>query len=122
MLPKQHRLPLRKELKRVQKSGKLFQGRLFTLLLAKGDDRKPARFGFIISSKIHKKAVRRNRVRRLLAESIKDLLPTIRDGFDGVFLVKKGIVGKELSEVKNEVRQVFFNAKLLDNNHALLET
>jgi len=113
MLPRKHRFPLRTELTRVQEEGELFQGRLFSLLVAKGEKAKPSRFAFIISTKIHKRAVRRNRARRLLIEAIRSLLPKINPGFDCVFLAKKAIVGKELPEIKKETERLFQKAGLI---------
>lgn len=110
MLPKQHRLPLRTELKRVQKEGKLIHGQLFSLLIAKQpaiNNQHSPRFGFIISSRVHKKAVKRNRAKRLLSEGIRSLLPRIKLGFDTVFLAKKGVIDKELIEIQAEIERIF---------------
>ena len=130
MLPKQHRLPLRTELKRIQKEGKLIQGELFSLLVSgrvhlgggakfdsrehlRGGARPPSRFGLIVSTKIHKKAVRRNRIRRLLVAAVGKMLPEIKPGFDGVFLVKKAILGKRLVVIEKEVRALFEKAGIV---------
>ena len=116
MLPRKHRLPLRTELTRVQEEGKLFQGRLFSLLVSGQepvDRSQPSRFAFIISTKIHKRAVKRNRVRRFLIEAIRSLLPKIKPGFDCVFLAKKAIVGKGLIEIKKETERLFKKTKLI---------
>jgi len=116
MLPRKHRLPLRTELTRVQEEGKLFQGRLFSLLVSRqelGTRSQPSRFGFIISTKIHKRAVKRNQARRFLIEAIRSLLSKINLGFDCVFLAKKTIVGKELSEIKKETERLFRKAGLI---------
>lgn len=112
MLPKKHRLPLRTDLVQVKEKGKLFQGELFSLLVAKKGDRDPSRFGFIISTKIHKRAVKRNRARRLLTEAIRALLLKVKPGFDVVFLAKKGIIGKELIEAEKHVEKLFKKANL----------
>jgi len=116
MLPRKHRLPLRTDLTRVQEEGKLFQGRLFSLLVSgkKSVGRsQSSRFAFIISTKIHKRAVKRNRIRRFLIEAIRSLLSKIKPGFDCVFLAKKAIVGKELSEIKKETEKLFKKAELI---------
>ena len=115
MLPKQHRLPLRTELKRVQKEGKLIHGQLFSLLVATqlSINDGLSRFGFIISSKVHKKAVKRNRAGRLLNEAIQSLLPALKPGFDGVFLARKTIVDKNLNEIKKEVERIFRKGGLI---------
>ena len=124
MLPKQYRLPLRTEFKRIKKEGKLFPGRFFSLLVShqpqaiprtepRGEaSYQPPRLAFIISKKIHKKAIKRNRVRRLLVEAVRGILPKIKPGFDFVFLVKKTILEKKLSEIKNEVEKFFDNEKI----------
>ena len=113
MLPKQHRLPLRTDLVRTQKEGKLYQGKLFSLLVASQPEKNPSRFGFIISSKVHKKAVKRNRARRLLIEAIRPFLSKVRPGFDAIFLAKKTIIGPELEEIKKETQKLFQAASLL---------
>lgn len=115
MLPKQYRLPLRTEFKRIKKEGKLFPGRFFSLLVSHqppATNYQPPRLAFIISKKIHKKAIKRNRVRRLLVEAVRGILPKIKPGFDFVFLVKKTILEKKLLEIKNEVEKFFGNEKI----------
>lgn len=107
MLPKENRLPLRREFLRVKERGRLIPGKFFSLIVASRKDSHPSRFAFIISKKIHKKATRRNRIRRLLVESIRSLLPKIKSGQDCVFLVKKSILDKELSVLKKEVEKFF---------------
>lgn len=114
MLPKQHRLPLRTELVRVQQQGQLFQGKLFSLLVASQlGTPSPSRFAFIISSKVHKRATKRNKARRLLIEAIRSFLPEIKLGFGVVFLAKKALINQEPSEVKKEVDRLFRQAGLI---------
>lgn len=105
MLPKENRLPLRREFLQVKKSGKLLSGKFFSLIVASRKDNHPSRFAFIISKKIHKRATKRNRIRRLLVESIRSLLPEIKSSQDCVFLVKKSILDKELSVIQKEVEK-----------------
>lgn len=114
MLPRKHRLPLRTELKRVKKKGTLIQGRLFSLLVSHQPKKNQlSRFGFIISTKIHKKAVKRNRVKRLLNEAILGLMPKIKLGFDAIFLAKKKIIGADLKEIEREVKKLFAKAGMV---------
>lgn len=113
MLPKQHRLPLRTDLIEVKEKGRLFQGKLFSLLVAKRETPHPSRFAFIISAKIHKRAVKRNRSRRLLTEAIRSLLTKVKPGFDVVFLAKKGLIGVDSKKTKEAVEKLFEKAKLI---------
>lgn len=115
MLPKEYRLPLRKELNSLKKKGKIFQGRLFGLLVGLGDKDKSSSFGFIISNKIHKKANKRNRARRLLGEAIYSFFPKIKKGHVGVFLAKKGIIEADFEEVKKEVNLLLKKSHLLND-------
>ncbi|MCX6724556.1 MAG: ribonuclease P protein component [Candidatus Shapirobacteria bacterium] len=116
MLPKQHRLPLRTELRRVKKEGRFFQGKLFGLLISHQPlamSHQLSRFAFIISTKVHKKAVRRNHARRLLSEAIKEFLPQIKPGFNVVFLAKKSLIEADFNEIKQEVALLLKKVRLL---------
>ena len=112
MLPKSHRLPLRTELRQVKKEGQLFQGRLFGLLLSPSL-KAQTRFAFIISTKVHKKAVKRNRAKRLLSSVLKELWPQIKPGFNGVFLAKKPLIDATYSQIKEEMGFLFKKARIL---------
>lgn len=74
---------------------------------------QPSRFGFIISTKVHKKAVKRNRAKRLLTEAVLSLSSKIKPGFDVVFLAKKKIIDISLEEIKKEVKRLFIEAELI---------
>ena len=120
MLPKKHRLSLRTELKIVKKDGRLYRGEFFSLLLSQqAEEGSLSRFAFIVSKKIHRKAVGRNRIRRLLTASVSNLLPDLKPGFDGVFLVKREILNKKLPEINGEVTRVFTKANLLEEKQVV---
>lgn len=71
------------------------------------DKEDASRFGFIVSKKISKKAVERNRVRRLLSEAVRQLLAKTRPGYEVIFLAKKAMVGRGFEEILEEVKRVF---------------
>ena len=112
MLPQSHRLPLRTELRQVKKESQFFQGRLFGLLLSPSL-KAQTRFAFIISTKVHKKAVKRNRAKRLLSSVLKELLPQIKPGFNGVFLAKKTLIEADFKEIKKEMVLLLEKTKIL---------
>lgn len=112
MLPKKYRLPLRTELHRLQKEGRLYHFPFFGLLAGK-NNLPVSRFAFIVSKKIHKKAVRRNRIKRLLREAARELLPQIKPGFDVVFLTKKNIIDQDLSSLLAAMKIALQKAGLL---------
>ena len=116
MLPKTYRLPLKTELNRLKKDGQILQGKFFGLLLSPDNlNNEISRFAVIVSNKIDKRAVKRNKIRRLINEALKSLWPKIKIGVEGVFLVKKTATKATFEEIKNEIEKLFKKAKLFLN-------
>ncbi len=76
---------------------------LFTLVYNFLPERQsqPSRFAFIVSKRISKKAVERNRVRRQLVNSLLPQLDLLAPGLDGIFLAKAALL-KAVPEVVHE--------------------
>ncbi len=104
MLKKENRIGTKKEFEEVKRGGRLYQTPLFGCICLKTESGKS--FGFIISKKISKKAVERNRIRRLLAEVIRKHLDEFLEGTRIIFLVKTAIVGKSFEEIEEEIRKI----------------
>ena len=70
MLPKEYRLKKRSAFNATYKSGISFHIDGITAFCGriKNND-NPTKIGFVVSKKIHKRAVRRNRIKRLMRES-----------------------------------------------------
>ena len=114
MLPKDNRLKKEREFKEVFKEGEGFkEGFLFLKL--KKNKLKKIRFGFIVSRKISKKAVVRNRVKGRLREIVRERLPKIRPGIDGVLITRPGIEKKSFAETEESLVQLFRKAKILND-------
>lgn len=101
MLRRKYRLTKEHDFQRVRRQGQKIAGRFFVLSFV-SNNLEGSRFGFIATKKIAK-AARRNRALRLLRESVRLKLPSIRSGFDLVFIVRPGIIGKGFEEVEKEV-------------------
>jgi ribonuclease P protein component len=71
------------------------------------------RYGFIVASRLGK-AVVRNRIRRLIRESIRQRHPSLKSGFDMVFIARHPIVGASFSEVDEAVADSLRCARLLE--------
>lgn len=90
MLPKQFRLRKTKDFDLVWKNGRsFFVKQLGTKSRKNGLEE--SRFGFVVSTKISKRAVVRNRIKRLLRQSIHQNLDKIKSGFDIVFFTRPGV-------------------------------
>ena len=104
MLAKKIRLKGKKNFDRIEKEGKVYQSANFGIAYIKRGDGDPSRFGFIVSTKIAKDAVDRNRFKRAMSEAVRLASIDLENGFDVVFLAKTSIVRVPTSEIMKEVR------------------
>lgn len=111
MLPKSQRLNLKKDFKWVR-SGKTIEAQLFRLFLKEGDATS-ARIGIATSAKVFKKAVERNRSRRLLAKAFESLYPKLPGNINIVALPKQGIIKVKSGDVLLELEQVLQTEKII---------
>ncbi|PIS21536.1 ribonuclease P protein component [candidate division WWE3 bacterium CG_4_10_14_0_2_um_filter_42_7] len=101
MLPRQYRLTDDYDYRRVRRLGKIYQTPFFIISFAPSKDPKSIRFGFIVSKKIDKRAVIRNRVTRLMREMVSLSINNIPLGFDFVFIAKARMLNADLSLIKS---------------------
>ena len=113
MLAKKFKLTETKDYAKVQENGKVFQSDNFGIAYLDRGDQDASRFGFIVSTKIAKEAVDRNRCKRAMSEAVRinsiDLLP----GFDIVFLAKTSIARASTADIMKEVRISLKDAGLM---------
>lgn len=103
MLSAINRLTGHKNIEKAKSEGKLFQRKLFGLVVLDRKDKKPSRFAFVVSKKVHNNATHRNRVRRALREAVRYSITRTKKGYNVVFLSKKEIVKKMTDEIMREV-------------------
>lgn len=113
MLPRKHRLSLRKNFQAKNLEERLIQGKYFGLKIIKQEARTEPRFAIIVSSKIAKKATQRNRIKRLLREAIRSILKDIKKGHNAVILTKKQAATANLSELKSSLKRALQIANML---------
>lgn len=112
MLPKINRLTGKEDFDLVKEKGRKFQERCFGVIAC--ENRKDvSRFGFIISSRISKKATIRNRTRRVLREAVRSFLPNLKPGYDVIFLGRREILDKSYQEVLLQVERIFKECGLM---------
>lgn len=85
MLPKENRLPVG-GFSLIKENGKLIKTPFFLMISRFRQDLNPTRFGFIVSTKVSKKAVERNRIKRALRDAVRILKPQIKNGYDILFI------------------------------------
>jgi ribonuclease P protein component len=102
VLKKINRISGRKEFLEVKNKGQLCGGFLFGSLSLVIDDEN-IKFGFIISKKISKRAVDRNKIKRKICEVLKNKINEFKPGTRIVFLAKKSLLEIKQEEIRKEI-------------------
>lgn len=109
----QHRLRLRRpaDFARVRQVGRVQRHAWFTLSYAP-NNLPHNRYGIITAKRIGK-AVVRNRVRRLLRESLRHLHTRLSPGFDVIVIARQPLVGQPITAVQRVLSEVLHRAGLV---------
>lgn len=99
MLKKENRIRLDKEFDRVFKAGQSFYGKDLGFKLVK-NILGISRFGILINTKVSKKAVVRNKIKRRIRAIIEKRLDNIVLGYDLVIIVLPRILDKDFKETE----------------------
>lgn len=105
MLQKINRLTKKKDFEAVFKNGYPLNGDIIFLKFLK-NNLDFSRFGFIVSGKVSKKAVIRNKIKRRLREIIRLKIKDIKNGFDIIIIAKFAIIDKEYQEIKEVLNKI----------------
>lgn len=114
MLNSKNRLKKKINFARIEIDGAMHQSKSFGMGIYDRKDDDPSRFGFIISTKISKLAVVRNKIKRIMSEVIRKNLKKIKNGYDVLFLIKTSIVKIEKETLEKETYEII--TKNLQNN------
>jgi ribonuclease P protein component len=112
MLPKRNRLKRKKDFQKVLKKGKGLKEDFLVLKMVR-NDLPFSRFGFIVGTKISKKAVLRNKLRRRIRELVRKKIEKIEKGYDIVFIAQPGLEKRDFRELKEILNKIFLRAKLI---------
>lgn len=106
MLAKRYRFHSRGGVNYTYKHGKTIRTPKISLVFA-NNTRNHQRFAVVISKKVIKSAVGRNRIRRRVYEAIRLNLPEFKDKKDCIFvLYSKTLENMDFLELKNEIKSL----------------
>jgi len=129
MLPQENRLKKVRDFNLVMKHGQWVNGRFLdikVLELARKQDffpkredaesfKKQLKLAIAAGLKVHKSAVKRNRVRRQISEALRLLLKdgAIKNGYYILVVAKKDILDKDYAEISQEIKVLLKRSKLI---------
>lgn len=113
MLPKQYRLRKTQDFEKVfAKSGKpFFAPTIFVKIGA--NKQECSRFGFVVGTKVSKKAVERNRIKRCLRSFVQENLENIAPGFDIIVVARPSSNKTSYEKLACTLRLLLTKARIL---------
>lgn len=114
MLQKKYRLRTFKDFKRVFAGGSFIKNNANNIIVAKvvKNNLLFSRFAFIVSNKISKSAVKRNKVKRRMREAIRAKIPLIKNGYDIAFIANPPVLKKNYSDISEAVEKLLIKSNL----------
>lgn len=112
MFPKKNRLSKSVDVNLTTSRGRTFFSQSFLLKFLSKPELTSTQVGVIVSAKVTKSAVIRNRLKRLVRAELYDLLPVMKPGFY-VIILKRTAVSNEASDLRNEIKNSLIKSKVL---------
>ncbi|HIK55815.1 MAG TPA: ribonuclease P protein component [Synechococcales cyanobacterium M55_K2018_004] len=124
-LPKAHRLKLRHDFNTVYQRGRRYHSQNLTLVVLKPNQETrspdvaaspPTLIGISIGSKVSKRAVVRNRIKRQIKAILRQFLPTLRPGWKIVVVVRPTAVECDYPQFLQELKKLLIDAEVFDGH------
>lgn len=112
MLKKINRLTKKKDFSLVFRKGCFFGEQYISIKTLK-NGLPYSRVGIIVGTKISKRAVQRNKVKRLLREVFRLKIDSIKPGFDIVVLPSIAVLDKNFKDIQRTVDKLLIKSKLM---------
>jgi ribonuclease P protein component len=112
MLKRINRLSTKRDITLVFNKGRASHGKGAVVKL-RSNNLDKSRFAFVVSTKISKKAVERNRIRRRMREVVRLVFDEIRTGYDVVVIAKAAAKDMNHKTVSADLNQTLRKARLI---------
>ena len=114
MISRTHRFHGYNSLRNVYRQGKTVRGPLFAVKALSNPNRKSYRLAIVVSRKVSKSAVARNRMRRRLYQLARELEDQITQPHDIVITVfHDGLADAPLENLRSQIKKQFKDAGIL---------
>jgi len=105
MLEKKNRFTSNDLFKKVFQEGERLDNKLFSVSFRKNNLTFP-RFAVIVSTKVSKSAVVRNKLKRRIRASLKEFIPVFKEGWDVVIISKKSSIDNDFAKIKEALGEL----------------
>lgn len=113
MLANENRFHGPNSLRFVYRNGKTVHSHICKVKYVDNKRRQDPRFAIVVSKKVHKSAVGRNRIRRRFYEAIRHQIPLIKPDKDVVLIIVSGeALGLSFLQTNQILHQLFTDANL----------
>ncbi len=85
----------------------------FAILKTYLNDRKYPRAAFVISNKIDKRATARNAMKRQFRETVREILPDIKENYDMLFIAKPTAKTASVQALRDDLRRLMKKAGII---------
>ena len=99
-------------LRYVYKNGSAVRSHLLTVKYSKHPTRANPRFAVVVSKKVHKSAVGRNKIRRRIYEIIRAELLRLKTSDTVIIVVSSEVLNMSYQELAHEISELFTSANL----------
>ncbi len=114
MLNKAHRLAKKQHIRFVLKKGRSIRNQDLRIVYIP-TRLTQSRFAFVVSNKISKSSVQRNKLRRQMRSIIRGNLKKLLPSYDIIFIVSPSAIKKNFLELKSSIESICERARLFEN-------
>ena len=111
MLSKKHRLSKSADVRKTTAKGRSFFNPYFVIKSTSGQE---AKLTVVVSTKISKRAVDRNKIKRIIRDELRKLVPRVKPG-NYAILAKQKTATATSKELREAIQQSFKAAKILNS-------
>ncbi|ADU32557.1 ribonuclease P protein component [Evansella cellulosilytica] len=111
-MKKENRLKKNEDFQIVFQRGKSAANRQFVMYSLIKQDQTLPRIGLSVSKKIGN-AVERNRIKRLMREALREVLPHIKENVDIVIIARKPVINMSVFQITDSIQHVLKVGKVI---------
>ena len=111
MIPKKYRINKQTSIFKLKEKGEVFNGRFVRVIYLEGI--KDKKFLFLVSKKVSKSAVERNRIKRIMKRTTLELVNKMRKDGHVAIIAKRNCLDESSDEIKKDIYGVFKDINLI---------